>query len=304
VPYSGGSVFLHELYLPTYTIKERLRCLADDSLCGLPVPGMTLADTLWLTWDPDHVLTTAPDGRRNFGQLQVNLELALPEWGATLSMVKTSLKGNLDNVSGYTDPDGYGAGPYVRVNEAVNSYGNLDNFSGLEWKASVWGILPWELRGGAFYTYHSGDHYSPYFRLYGLGFFAYKVGTGALMPGQKPQYPGKEIDYMLMGPLEGQNIFVGPRGLPKLRRRADIDVRLERMFAYRGKDLAVSVDVFNLFGNEAITRVNTMVNNGPNYGWRDTQSVLHPGIEPNQYYQAPQERVPPRTFRLGIAAYF
>ena len=112
------------------------------------VPGMTFADTLNLTWDPDYVLTTAPDGRREFSQVQFNLEVEQPTFGGSLSFVWTALKGNLDNVSGYMDPEGYGAGPYVHVNEYTNSYGTLENFANIEMKASVWGNLPWQLRGG------------------------------------------------------------------------------------------------------------------------------------------------------------
>jgi hypothetical protein len=250
------------------------------------------------------VLTTAPDAEREFSQIQLSMEIALPDWGASFSFVTTDLEGNLDNVSGYDDPDTYGAGPYVRVNEGVNSYGTLENFADREWKVSVWGILPWDLRGGAFWTFQSGDHFSPQWRLYGLGFFHYKVGTGALQKGGIPQFQGQEVDYMLMGPLEGHNIFVGPRGKPTLERRSILDLRLERMFNVRGQDLAASLDVFNVFRNEAITKLNTMVNNGPDYGYRTSYSIFSPGIAPNQYYEAPQERVAPRSVRLGLAWYF
>lgn len=304
VPFSGGSVFLKELYVPDYTIIERLRCLADQGPCTLPVPGLTLADTLRLSWDPQYVLTTAPGGKREFDQFQLTMEIALPAWGASLSFVATGLEGNLDNVSGYDDPNAYGAGPYVRVNEGVNAYGTLENFADREWKMSVWGVLPWDLRGGAFWTFQSGDHYSPQFRLYGLGLFKYKINTGPLLKGGVAMYPGQEVDYMLLAPLEGNNILVGPRGLPTLEPRNTLDLRLERVFQVKGRQLAVSVDAFNVFRNEAITKLNTMVNNGPDYGSRTSYSIFGPGIAPNQYYEAPQERVPPQSLRLGMAVYF
>ena len=53
-----------------------------------------------------------------------------------------------------------------------------------------------------------------------------------------------------------------------------------------------------------MTELNTMVNNGPDYGFRTSQSLFSPGIEPNLYFQAPQERVPPRSLRMGVAFYF
>jgi len=307
LPFSGGSVYFPVLYLPNNLVRERLVCIAEgdcDLRDVLMVPGMTFADTLHLPWDPDYVLTTAPDGRREFGQVQVNVEVDRPTYGGSLSFVWTDLKGNLDNVSGYMDPDGYGAGPYVHVNEYTNSYGILENFADIEMKASVWGNLPWQLRGGLFWTLRSGDHYSPRFRLYGMGFFRYFVGTGALQAGGVPEFEGEELDFRLMYPMEGHYVFVGPRGRPTLERQSLLDIRLERVFRVRGYDLAASLDVFNIMGSEAITSLNTIVNNGPDYGFSKSYSMFAGGIEPNQYYQAVQERVRPRTIRLGAAWYF
>ena len=305
VPFSGGSVYFPVLYVPNNLVRERLVCLSKADCPDVPdVPGMTFADTLHLTWNPDYVLTTAPDGKREFSQVQINIEVERPTYGGSLSFVWTDLKGNLDNVSGYTDPDGYGAGPYVHVNEYTNSYGTLENFADVEWKALAWGNLPWQLRGGVFWTLRSGDHYSPRFRLYGIGFFEYYVETGALTAGGGTEFVGDEVDYRLMWPTEGQYVFVGPRGRPTMERQSILDIRLERVFDLRGYDLAVSLDVFNLWSTEAITALNTIVNNGPDYGFSKSYSLFSPGIEPNQFYQAPQERVRPRTIRLGAAWYF
>ncbi|MGW8266707.1 MAG: TonB-dependent receptor [Longimicrobiales bacterium] len=304
-PFSGGSIYLKELYLPNYLLAERLLCLANASCPdALPIPGLTFADLPRLTWDPDFVLTTAPDAKREFNQIQLTLEVAVEEWGGSLSFVKTHLEGNLDNVSGYTDPSGYGAGPYVRVNEGVNSYGTLENFADVEWKASVWGPLPWNFRGGAFWTLRSGDHFSPRYRLYGLGFFTYRVNTGAMTQSGIPERQGDELDYKLMTPLEGHFVYLGPRGKPTLERQSVLDIRLERLFNVRGQDWSITLDVFNLFREEAIIRLNTIANNGPDYGFGGSQSMFAPPLEPNQYYLAPQERVSPQTIRLGLAVYF
>jgi hypothetical protein len=305
VPFSGGSVYFQELFVPNYLLAERLQCRRNgDCPDALDIPGMSYSELPNLTWEPNYVLTTAPDGKREFEQFQLNLEIARPSWGASASFVATNLQGNLDNVSGYTDPEGYGAGPYVRVNEGVNSFGTLENFADREWKVSLWGSLPAQLRGGLFWTFQSGDHYSPRFRLYGLGFFNYRVNTGAMTPTGIPERPGEEIDYRLLWPMEGHNIFVGPRGLPTLERRNVLDLRLERMFRVRGYDLGVSLDWFNILRAEAITALNTMVNNGPNYGFPSSASMFGGGLSPNQYYQAPQERLSPSTIRLGLGVYF
>lgn len=308
LPYGGGGVYLTELYIPNWAILEHLRyCAQFPDVCG-PPPYMEFADTASLTWDPDYVLTNAPDGRREFGQFQLTAKVERPTWGGSFSVAITSLEGNLDNVTGYADPEEYSAGPYVRVNEGVNAYGTLPNFSEREAKVSVWGDLPWKLRGGAFWTYGSGDHYSPRFRLSGLGFYRYKVGAGASGQRGVPALPGEEIPYSLITGLEGHYVFVGPRGQPQLRRRANLDLRLERMMNVGATRLGVSLDVFNVFGFETIQEVNTMVNNGRDYySWAGGSGVFGgdgPRVAPNQYYGAVLERVPPRVLRLGVRSYF
>ncbi len=47
-----------------------------------------------------------------------------------------------------------------------------------------------------------------------------------------------------------------------------------------------------------------MVNNGPDYGFNQSASMFGGGLSANQYYQAPQERLPPTSIRLGFAVYF
>ena len=305
LPFSGGSVYFPVLYVPNFRIAERLKLLAaGDCPDCLTIPGMTPSDYFGLSWNPDHVLTTAPDARREFSQFQAIIEVERPAYSGSLSFVWTDLEGSLDNVSGYADPDGYGAGPYVHVNEYTNSYGTLENFADIEMKVSAWGNLPWQLRGGVFWTVRSGDHYSPRFRLYGLGFFRYFVGTGALTAEGGTEFEGEEVDNKLMWPLEGQYVFVGPRGRPTMERQSLLDIHLERMLKVKGYDLGLSLDVFNILSSGAVTSLNTIVNNGPTYGFPTGYSMFGPGTQPNQYYQAIQERVRPRTLRLGAAWYF
>ncbi len=109
---------------------------------------------------------------------------------------------------------------------------------------------------------------------------------------------------MLLWPTEGHDVYVGPRGLPTLLGTSNLDLHVERMFQVGSRDLSLSMDMFNVFSKKAITKLNTLVNNGPDYGFRVSYSLFSPSIEPNQYYQAPQERVPPRSLRLGVAVYF
>ena len=237
IPYQGGSVFLEELYLPNWVILQELKyCAANQDVCG-PPPDLAFADTMNLTWNPDYVLTNAPGARRAFDQFQFNVEVARPTWGGSFSIAVTGLEGNLDNVSGYADPEEYSPGPYVRVNEGVNSFGALPNFAEREAKVSAWGLLPWGLRGGIFWTYASGDHYSPRFRLSGQGFYQYRVNAEAGTPSKccpyVPGTPGNSGEILrqgLLAAVEGHYVFIGPRGQPQLQRRSNVDMRLERMF--------------------------------------------------------------------------
>ncbi len=314
LPFSGGQVFLKDLYIPNNAMIDRIRfCAINSDVCSIP-PGMTAADTLSLTWDPAYRLTTAPDAKRDFGQVQLSLDVARPTWGASLSAVFTSLKGNLDNVSGYADPNEYGAGQYVHVNEGVDAYGILSNFSTREAKVSVWGQLPWQLRGGMFWRYATGDHYAPRFRLSSQGYYTYRINTnaprnGSYRPGQEPSSTaGQTVDYNMFGPLEGQYVFIGPRGKPQMDTRSNLDLRIDRTFDWTDYQVAVSLDVFNVLGASPITELNTMVNNGPDYyGFLGSGGGSFPNnlrSPANQFYQAPLERAPGRTLRLGMEVTF
>lgn len=312
LPYAGWYVTLRELYVPNNVVLEQLRyCAAHQDECE-PPPNLSLADTLSLSWNPDYVLTTAPDATRDFDQLQFTIEIARSTWGASLSAVATGLEGNLDNVSGYVDPSEFGAGPYVRVNEGVNAYGTLRNFSEREAKASVWGLLPWDVRGGLFWTYRSGDHYSPRFRIsadrkyYGYRTNGFAAREDCYRRGQQcaPGQWGDALPQSFIVPLEGHHVFIGPRGAPQMRQRAIFDVSLERVLQLAGLDIGVSLDLFNVLGVAEVTRIQEMVNYGQNYlGGAIAENDDWP-IPVNAYYQAPLERVRPRTLRLGLTAYF
>lgn len=313
--FNGGTVVLPHVYIPTAAIIWNLKlCAAYPDVCGQSTlhmpPGFTLADTANLTWDPRYVLTTAPDAYRNFGQLQLSVDVARPTWGGSFSVTFTSLRGNLDNVSGYTDPTQYGAGPYVHVNEGVNDDGILPNFADREAKVSVWGMLPGKIRGGLFFTYASGDHYTPQFRLTALGLFRYKVNTGPTtyqhIHNAAPVQNGDELDVRMFKLMEGDYVYIGPHGGPELDNRARFDGRIEREIQLGGFDLGLSLDVFNIFDNNAATQLNTMVNNGQNYYYflQKTMFDAGYGIPANQYYKAVLQRVSPRTFRFGVTAHF
>ncbi len=297
IPFEGGNVFLKEVFVRNDRLKWLLTCKAEvDCLDIPPVPGMTIADTAHLSWDPQYVLTNAPDGRRSFEQIQFVVNVARPTWGADVSWVLSRLKGNLDNVTGYEDPQEYSAGPYVRVNESVNAYGYLPNYAASELKVSFYGNLWWQLRGGVYYTEATGDHYSPRFTLSGMGGYEYQRTISSR--------PAGYLWHGLFNTSEGQNIFVGPRGAPTMPTRTRLDVHLERALPGPLANAYASLDMFNVFNSDAVTKFNASVNNGRNYYFFLTPPFGEPRIDANEYYAAVRQRVAPRTIRLGIVVSF
>ncbi|HEV8148812.1 MAG TPA: carboxypeptidase regulatory-like domain-containing protein, partial [Gemmatimonadales bacterium] len=107
-------------------------------------PGFTRngASYLALSYQPDNVLTNVPEATRKFDQLQLNASASYPSWWARGSATLTRLVGNLNSLTGTDDYTTSGAGPFVRLNEQTNFYGDLNNQSRLELKLQAGGTLP------------------------------------------------------------------------------------------------------------------------------------------------------------------
>ncbi len=254
---------------------------------------------------PTTCLTTAPDGKREFEQFQLNLEVARPNWGASASFVSTRLTGNLDNVSGYTDPEGYGAGPYVRVNEGVNSYGTLENFADREWKVSFWGASACPAPGRRILDL-------PIRRPLLTPVPAVRAGLLPLQGEHRSldgwrgfrKDPVRSWTSSSCGPWRGTISSSAPGDSPPWSAGTFSTSGWSGCSGCRGMTCRYPLDWFNVLRVEAITALNTMVNNGPDYGFGQSASMFGAGISPNQYYQAPQERISPTALRFGLAVYF
>jgi hypothetical protein len=296
--FEGGIVQIRTLYVPNHHLIEVLRLVARLECFGscFPPPGYVPADTINMTWNPVYELMNVPEARREMSQLQLTAHLSRPTWGGSASLVLTTLQGDLDNVSGYEDPSGYGPGPYVRVNESVNAFGNLPNFSPRELKVSVFGSLPWRTHGGAFWTWATGDHFSPHFTFTSRGGYGYVT-----------HYGRRIVTDMLTRDFEGHRVFIGPRGRPQYESRGMLDLRLERGIPFGGRrEALVTLELFNVMNMSTVTRVNTSVNRGRNFSWFLGPSAggLFQTVNPNEYYKAVHERVPPRTLRIGTSVRF
>ncbi|HWK88826.1 MAG TPA: hypothetical protein VNP72_02490, partial [Longimicrobium sp.] len=287
LPFDGGSVFMPQVYIPNNALVAYLRAAAERTDLP-PVPGFTGADIPRLTWNPDYVLTNVPEARRQFQQVQAVVRADYKTYGGNISAVFTSLRGNLDNVSGYEDPAGFGAGPWVNPNQRVNFFGELENSTNMELKIAMYGDLMWGMRGGVFWNDAKGDRYSPYFVLSDL---RNRYFTG-----------NREIPDLLFGSVAGQPVFIGQRGRKQYSNRSTVDLHLERGVSWGRSEWLLTVDGFNVFNRDAVTKYNGMVNEGQNY--IPFPDPSRPPLDPATFYRAVRERVPPRRLRVGASIRF
>lgn len=253
-------------------VLDRLFISNDDILFVDGAPGLTPEQVAALTYEEDVVLGTADQAKRTFDQVQLTVERRVATWQAAASIVWTDLRGNFFSVSGYDSPFGTGVGPFVHPNEQINSQGDLDNFSDWEGKLNVSGQLPLELRGGAFLRVRSGDHYTP---TYVIDRRNHDFETA----------DGETLDPDLLFGVDGEAVFLEPRGSREFDARAALDLHLDRVISLSRLDLVVGLDVFNVFDTGALTAIKTTVNG------------QIPG-EPQTLFGAARFRTDPRTVRL------
>ncbi|MBW3572389.1 MAG: TonB-dependent receptor, partial [Gemmatimonadetes bacterium] len=286
VTYDGEQVVLRRMYLANYMLVDQLKTIAQRGTVGGLIfpPGMVLADTLRLTWDPDYVLTTVPEARRTFHQAQFVVRMGHPRHGGMASLVWTRLRGNLDNVSGYHESQLF-AGPYVNPNQGVNADGWLANSSQLELKVWLYGALRWGFRGGLFTTQSMGDRVAPTYNLSSA--YAY----------DDPEHG--RFHPRLITSVAGQPVFVLPRGERAMPFRSVVDLHLERGVRQGRAEWTLTMDAFNVLGMSTPTRYNTAVNGAIGAGGGPSG-----GVEPEREFGAVRERVRPRSVRLGAAVRF
>ena len=244
-----------------------------------------IARWLALTYEPDNVLTNVPGATRRFDQLQLSATARYDTWWAQASGTWSRLKGNLNSLTGTDDYTVSGAGPYVRRNEQLNAYGDLNNQSEIELKLSAGGNLPLQFRGGLFLTWFSGDRVTPTLTISDL-LLEFELPDSAGIP-LRP----KRIRGYFFSSINGQRIFVQPRGTYRYPSRMSLDLHLERGFVLGRADVSVAVDAFNALGAATISEIQTSVNGN---------------LDPEAFsaYGQTRQRVPPRTIRLGAALRF
>ncbi len=248
-------------------------------------PGFSRAELAALRYEPDLVLTSQPEARREFKQLQVQVEARYPTWWLGAGVTWTSLKGNLNTVTGPDDFTNGGPGPWVRLNEQYNSFGDLSNQSLVEAKLQIGGILPAGFRGGIFATYFTGDHRTPTITLSNLFVELQVPREGATDPNAVDP-----IRWWFLNGTSGHRIFIQPRGKFSLPAQGLLNTHLERSFVQGGSEVVISMDLFNVLGAQTVTDIETALNTAVNFLTSDFGRV--------------RGRVAPRTVRFGAAVRF
>lgn len=280
-------LILPKVYIPKNAVAAAIAA-------GFRVPA-SLSSGGELTFDPEYEITNPTGAERHFHQLLLDVTVDHDTWQWSGSIAWSQLRGNFSTVSGY-DPAsltgwdrlvGRGPGPWVRPNEAINFYGDLDNASHVVYKLRLWGLIGRGFRSGAVVNIISGDRLTPTFTIqpYTYDYFGYadRAGGGRLAP--QPD----TLTSLLFLALAGQRINLVPLGSYHYASHGTLDVHVEHDVRAPGVTWTVAVDVFNALGTRQITLINTSVD---------------ASTDPNSatQFRSPLGRVPPRTVRLGLSA--
>jgi hypothetical protein len=263
---NGGPLTLPTIYFANGDLK-RLKVLnPTDSV----VAGYDTAYINTLTWNPDLVLTSIDQARRNYQQATLLVRTVQSRWRGEASFTAARLEGNVAGVTGYGSAgDRFSPGPFARPVEAINYEGILPDAQQLEGKLWLTARIWKGINAGVLYTHMYGETYTPEFRFETR--YSYRIGTW-------------DIPTEMLKRILGQGLLLEQRGSRHYDSRDVVDLHVEWASPFNA---VLSADVFNVLGIDAVTRVNT------NVGDRATN-------DPTSHFNAVRERVQPRTFRLGL----
>jgi hypothetical protein len=207
-------------------------------------------------------------------------------------LVYSDLTGNFNSVSGYSDSTGgTGAGPFVNPNERINWTGNLPASS--DWEAKLRGKidLPANFRLGAFLRYFSGDYYTPEHELDVNNYDYITSGGDTIFFGLL------QSDATGAGGVDGENIFLEPRGSREYESETTLDLRLEKLFSVSDAEIVLAADVFNVFNADSVILRETLSN----------FEIEDPGAEQplgDRDFGQVVLRQAPRTLRLSASVHW
>jgi len=291
VEFGGGVLVVDRLAISNEDILWVLDLLRQDLIsCRFELcipPGLTAAQLAALRYDPDFVLTTVSQARRRFDQFQLRVDARYRTWWAGAWATLSWLKGNFNVVSGPDDYTNGGPGPWVRLNEQYNYFGALNNQSRFEGKVYLGGLLRAGFRGGAAFSIVTGDRATPTLPISGLLSEYALIVPSANDPAIADTVP---LHPFLLRSVNGNRLFVQPRGTYRYEVRTSLDLHLERSFPSGRTEMVVSLDGFNVLGDRSVTEIQIAMNAAAGFFESD--------------YGRVRGRVPPRTLRLGAGVRF
>ena len=226
------------------------------------------------TWDPDIVLTSIPNARREFDQITATLRSFYPSWRAEGSFTAARLRGNTAGVTGYgTTATRFTAGPFVNPNEGINGDGLLPGALQLEGKLWATKRFTRSIEGGLVYTHILGERFTPALELLGRYVFIREAD------------PSRTLTTGLFSDSYGQLIMLEKRGDRHFASRSIVDAHLEWRTPKTGA--VITFDVFNVLGGSALTEINTTITD---------QSAF----DPTERFGAARRRMSPRSLRVGL----
>ncbi|MFN7989966.1 MAG: TonB-dependent receptor [Thermoanaerobaculia bacterium] len=238
---------------------------AVSEIPGNPLTGGTQTVNALRT-APRFVLENAPGGYRHFGSAILRFEKSFSDgWSLRASIVWSDLTGNALKNNSYV-PE------FQDWNGLVNADGRLSNFSRWEGKLSASVDLPWGIKASGYYTYLSGEYWTPYAR----------VSSSAIKNN-------------------ATNVNLVERGLEQLDDRHLVDLRLGKDFKLGGPIvLSLFVDGFNIFNSDTVTAVDGRwgtINYNATTPSKSTWSS-------RTAYGAPTAMENPRQIRIGARVAF
>lgn len=231
---------------------------------GNPLTGGT--QTVYaLKSAPRFVLENASGAFRRYNSAILRFEKRHSDgWSMRASIVWSELLGNAVKNNSYV-PE------FQDMNGRVNADGKLTSYSTWEGKLSASFDLPWGFKASAYYTYLSGEYWTPYAR----------VSSSALKNN-------------------ATNVNLTERGSEQLDDRNLVDLRFSKDFALGGAlKLSLFADGFNIFNSDTATAVDGRWGT-INYNATDPSKSTWA----SRVYGAPTAMESPRQIRLGARVAF
>jgi hypothetical protein len=235
----------------------------NDDYDNLTAPGNPFGGTLpfYDLLSPQMFELKNPEGAyREYNSFMIRFDKRYSDnWTARASLVWSNLEGNTYRVDSY-------ASEWEDKNGQTNAEGKLPGYSEWEAKVNASVYLPWDFQVGMYYSFRSGEFWTPEAQIRGL------------------YYNGRPY------------VFLAERGSEQLDDRHVVDLRMSKSFEYDSYGLSLYLDVFNLFNTGTVIDRNTSWGRYY-YDYRD-----HPAgsewVGSSSYGQASLIE-PPRVIRLG-----